>query len=479
MSDLVPAEPAPAVSDLVPTQGFRLSAGLGDNNMPVAVGEARHELYFRPLNDVLGRPGFGVGDRGEDHALELVSSDGEVLESVPVYVGILYDAPPVHEIWKAVFEHPPDYAAYRFVHGSRIVYEKRRSLNAPEVSFLGLKQGQVFAGDAEFGFQLLIDDEDKDDLDPEILVSVDGGRYKHTYWTFNRSELRDLTVDDYGLPFTVTSGVHQPGVPRIVPAGSQSVRLLAVVSDGSRVAAAQSPVFALEPIVAALPRLQIMNMRDDETIGARGPFEIAAWVQEPRLVGDELVYLDTYHPRPGNEQAVRWTSDMDGDITEHITSSGGRQRINADALTPGTHELTATFTADSGLQASGSVIVTILGPDDPIAAIDDHLPIGVGETLEHPVTANDVETSRLIDIDTLQIVAPPKLGTAAVVDGQDGRAERVIQYTPDNLNIDYEDRLEDSLTYRICDEGPDPQCATAQLRISIFSGGYAYWEFGW
>ena len=368
------------------------------------------------------------------------------------------------------------------MHGSRIVYEKRRSLNAPQVSFLGLKQGQVFAGDAQFGFQLLIDDEDKDDLDPEILVSVDGGKYKHTYWTFNSSELRDLTVDDYGSPFTVTSGVYEPGVPRIVPAGSQSVRLLAVVSDGSRVAAAQSPVFALEPIVAVLPRLQINDMWGGETIGARGPFEISAWVRELRLVGGELVHADTYYPRPGNEQAVRWTSDIDGDITEHITSSGGRQRIKADSLAPGTHELTATFTADSGLQASDSVIVTILGPDDPIAAIDDHVPIGVGETLEHPVTANDVETSRFIDIDTLEIVAPPKLGTASVLDvpsDQIGQAERVIQYTPDNLNINYEDRLEDSLTYQICDKSPEPQCATAQFRISIFSGGYPYWEFGW
>ena len=51
-------------------------------------------------------------------------------------------------------------------------------------------------------------------------------------------------------------------------------------------------------------------------------------------------------------------------------------------------------------------------------------------------------------------------------------AERVIQYTPDNLDIDYEDRLEDSLTSRICDQGPDPQCSNAEMRITIHPYGF-------
>ena len=120
------------------------------------------------------------------------------------------------------------------------------------------------------------------------------------------------------------------------------------------------------------------------------------------------------------------------------------------------------------------MIVTILGPDDPVAAIDDHLRTSQGETLEHPVTANDVETSRLIDIDTLEIVTPPKLGTATVIDTASEHPDqpaRVIQYKPHNLHklqIDDDERREDGLTYQICDKGPDPQCATAQLRITIY-----------
>ncbi len=52
-------------------------------------------------------------------------------------------------------------------------------------------------------------------------------------------------------------------------------------------------------------------------------------------------------------------------------------------------------------------------------------------------------------------------------------AARVIQYTSHhNLDIEDGDSLEDSLTYQICDKGPDPQCSTAQLRITIHPRGY-------
>ena len=475
----------PSVHDLVPVQGFRLKIGL-DGSTRIGRDEARHQLYFRTLDEVIDRLPVGDGSPEEDLAFELLSSDGTVLESHPVYSwGLCVDPGGCFTEWEAVFEQPPDYDAFRFVDGSRVVYQRQRSPNAPEVSFLGLEQGQVFAGDVDLVFQLLIDDKDDDDLRPRTLFSVDGGPYESTYRAFTYSDLLNpLTVEDYSSPITMKSGVNVPGVARMVPAGSESVRLLVVVSDGSRVAAAQSPAFALEPIVAVLPRLQIDDMWEGEVIGPRGQFYIRARVRHPVLFGDELVDVDSSHPQVGDEQTVRWTSDIDGDITEHITPTGGRGRIETDALTPGTHELTATFTADSGSQTSDAITVTVLGPDDPIAAIDDHVPVAVGETVEHPVTANDVETSRRIDIDTLRIVAPPELGTASVLDlslDQTGRAgaARVIQYTPHDLDIDYEDRLEDSVTYQICDKGPDPQCSTAELRMTVFPSGYPYWAYGW
>ena len=468
----------PPAPDLVPVQGFRLE--VHSNGSPTAVrDEARHRLYFQPLDEVLD--GWQFKSRDEGVVVELVSSDGKVLESHPVYsLDLCVDPGGCFTEWRTVFEHPPDYAAFRFVEGSQIVYEEYRSPNAPEVSIQGLEQGQAFAADADFVFRVLIDDKDGDALQARVLLSVDGGPYLRNYpGSFTEYGLLDLTVEDHGSPVTMTSGVNVPGVARIVPAGSQSVRLLVFVTDGSRVAAAESPEFTLEPIAAVPPHLQIRRVQDGEIIGPHVPFDISAWVLQLVLFGDELVEHNSIHPRLDGEQAVTWISDKDGDITEHVTPRGPGGRIEADALTPGTHVLKAIFVGDSGLQASDSVIVTILGPDDPIGAVDDHLVIGVGETLEHAVTDNDVETSRRIDIDTLEIVEPPEVGTAAVVEvvNQSGAEERVIQFTPHYVKINEDDHLEDSLTYQICDRGPDPRCSTARMRMTIYPSGYPYWAY--
>ena len=187
--------------------------------------EASHQLYFRPLDEVLDRALFGKPH--DELAFELVSSDGTVLESHPVYEEMIcVDPGGCYTEWSAAFEHPPGNATFRFVEGSRIVYTKRRSPNAPEVSFLGLSQGQVFAGDADAVFQLLIDDKDDDDLTARIRISVDGGPYESVQGDLQAIDPWDLTAEGYGSPITITSGVNVPGVARMVPAGSQSVRLL-------------------------------------------------------------------------------------------------------------------------------------------------------------------------------------------------------------------------------------------------------------
>ena len=403
-ADLIPAqsfsldgdssEPDTAAADLIPAQSFSLDVDWADDT-PLASGEAHHRLLTRSLDEVLS--GRDPDNRGEDHALELVGSDGTVLESHPVHVShVAVDPGPDFEQWEAVFEDPPDYASLRFVHGSRTVHEQTLSPNAPEVSFLGLEHGQVFAGDAQFWFRLLIHDKDGDDLEMRILVSVDGGAYEHDRAGFigssffQGSSVWELKVDDYGSPLTVSSGVRTQKIPRIVAEGSEAVRLLAVVSDGGRVTAAQSPVFALEPFEAQDPTVEIQIMPDGQVIEPRGVYRISALVVEEGYQDGDLRRFHIYFPQPVEDPAVRWTSDIDGDITEHINSrrkAGGLIEIdqsprrwqtldaedpitdvgliNTNALTPGTHELIATFTADSGLKATDSITITVLAPDDP------------------------------------------------------------------------------------------------------------------
>ena len=198
------------VSDVRPVEGFRLKIGL-EGSLRVALDEARHRLYFRPLDEVVDRSLFSDTPE-EGLGFELLSSDGTVLEAHPVYSwDLCVDPGGCFTEWEAVFEHPPAYDSYRFVDGSRIVYEGQRSPNAPEVSFLGLEQGQVFAGDVDFVFQLLIGDKDGDDLRPRTLFSVDGGPYESTYGAFTYSELTGLlTAEDYSSPITIKSEVNVP-----------------------------------------------------------------------------------------------------------------------------------------------------------------------------------------------------------------------------------------------------------------------------
>ena len=385
------------MSDVVPAQSFRIHVDRVDGSR---WDEARHWLYSQPLDEVLDGHDFRPDILGKNHALELLDRDGAVLESHPVYVQhVAVDPGPDYEQWEAVFQDPPDFASFRFVSGPRIVHEQSVSPNAPEVSFSGLEQGQVFGGDVQFGFELLIDDKDGDDLELLILVSADGGQYvydragffdsKPQGYEMLLSKLGPFTAGDYNLPLTVMSGDRTHKIPRIVAEGSEAVRLLAVVSDGTRVGAARSPVLVLEPFEAPAPTLEIRLMADGQVIGAGGPFDIGARVIEEEYQHGDLRRHHIYLPQPVKDPVVRWTSDIDGDITDHIKPnrtagelvkidlSPGRWRtldeddpsldsgrLDVGALTPGPHTLTATFTADSGLQASDSIVVTILGPDD-------------------------------------------------------------------------------------------------------------------
>lgn len=215
-------ESEPPVSDVVPAQSFRIHVDSVDGSQR---GEARYWLHARPLDEVLDGHGFRPEILAADRALEMLDRDGTVLESYPLYVQhVAVDPGPDYEEWEAVFQDPPDFAFFRFVRGSQTVYEQSVSPNAPEVSFLKLEQGQVFAADDQFWFELLIDDKDKDDLKLLILVSVDGGQYMYDPAGFaassslsssfqGLSSMGPLIAEDYGSPFAVSSGVRTHKIP--------------------------------------------------------------------------------------------------------------------------------------------------------------------------------------------------------------------------------------------------------------------------
>ena len=459
-------------ADVVLAEGYDMWVYNGSPSEPA------HELFFQPRDDVASSP---IDQQDHAHTFELVDSDGAVIMSVPVdYVRGFHG----EEIWEVVFEPPPDYAAYRFMRGSQVFYERRRSASPPEVSILGLEEGQVFAGDEDLEFQVLFDDKDLDILDPvRVLASVDGGDFQPIdgpYVAEPRLKIRfgrDFTLEDYGSVVTVTSSVSNPDSPRIVPAGSQSVQLLIVVSDGTRIAAAKSPVFALEPIVAVPPYLAIYEPADGDILGPGARLGVMAYASEYELEAGELTYRSDHYPSSSGRQ-VQWASNIDGDVTGRVQRDAYGGFIDP-GLSPGIHELTVTYHAESGLQATESVTITILAADDPMAALDDHYSefsgVYVTETTTMCVTDNDIETNRRIDFDTLRITTAPELGTAQVVASDDTPGcRRQIQYSaPDSVG---DEPVQDTLAYEICDQNPDRRCAAALAQITVYPADYeSYW----
>ena len=465
-------EPVTSPADVVLAEGYDMWVYDGSASEPT------HELIFRPRDDVAAS---SLEQQDHDNTFELVDGDGAVLMSVPVdFVQGFHG----EEIWSVVFEPPPDYAAYRFMRGSQVFYERRRSASPPEVSILGLEEDQVFAGDSDFEFQVLLDDKDQDILDPvRVLASVDGGDFQPIDGSVvaePRLKIRfgrDFTLEDYGSPFTVTSSVSNPDSPRIVPAGSQSVQLLIVVSDGTRIAAAKSPVFALEPIVAVPPYLAIYEPADGDILGPGARLELMAHASEYELEAGELTYRSDHYPSSSGRR-VQWASDIDGDITWRVQRDVYGGFIDP-GLSPGIHELTATYRANSGLEATESVTITILAADDPIAALDDHYSefsgVYVAGTTTMCVTRNDIETDRRIDFETLSITTAPDLGTAQVVASDDTPdCGRQIHYSaPDSVG---DQPVEDTLAYEICDQNPDRQCAAARVQVTVYPANFeSYW----
>ena len=202
-----------------------------------------------------------------------------------------------------------------------------------------------------------------------------------------------------------------------------------------------------------------------------------AYASEYVLEAGELTYRGDHYPSSSGPQ-VRWSSDIDGDISWRVQRDAYGGFIDP-GLSPGTHELTATYRAESGLQATGSVTVTILAADDSIAALDDHYSqfsgVYVGESTTLCVTRNDIETDRRIDFDTLRITTAPRLGTAQVVDSDDTPdCGRQVQYSaPDRVG---DEPVEDTLAYEICDQGPDRRCSAARVQITVYPSDYEpYW----
>ncbi len=280
--------------------------------------------------------GVSMSPQSGDYLLELLDEDGNVVRSVPfdTYTPVAdvdenAGVSPVSEIWVVQVDDPPDYASYRISEtGGRFprgtgpgalteIVEVVRSATDPAVVVAEPTAGQVFDGDV-LTFSWAGSDLDGDDLSYMVQYSADGGANYETIAVDYESS--SLVVD------------------RDFVAGSATARVRVTVSDGTRSATAESPVFtvALKP-----PEVFIHSPADGDGSG-----------------GFDSLILDStaYDPEDGSldSSAIQWSSDIDGNL-----GSGGLVVMTTDDLTAGSHVLAATATDSSG--ATGSATVTVIG----------------------------------------------------------------------------------------------------------------------
>ena len=177
--------------------------------------------------------------------------------------------------------------------------------------------GQVLNGET-VTFSWSGTDADSDSLSYLVEYSDDGG-----------STYKTIAVDYASSSLTVD---------RASLTGSGSARIKVTVSDGTRSASTESPVFT---VAANSPEVFIRSPADNTTLLGSKPLILGA---------------TAYDPEDGRlgASSIRWSSSING-----VLGTGGSLVVSTADLTAGTHELTATATDSSG--ASGSASVTWSG----------------------------------------------------------------------------------------------------------------------
>ena len=278
-------------------------------------------------------PGTKLGTLPGDYRLEFLDDDGNVLSSVSFGTYTLNDdlSDGASEIegWMVPVAEPSGWASYRILEppasgsgaggaegsdSSRtVLVDVSRSANAPVVSVTAPTAGQVISGD-EATFSWSGSDADGDDLSYTVEYSGDGGASYNTIAVGYEST--SLTVDRTSL------------------SGSATAKVKVTASDGTRTAAAESPVF---------------------TVSQNRP-EVFIHSPESNLIsGSGALVLDAtaYDTEDGllDPSAIQWTSDADGNL-----GTGGFAVVYPEDLQPGVHRLTATATDGSGATGSAEVL---------------------------------------------------------------------------------------------------------------------------
>jgi len=362
-----------------------------------------------------------------DYVLELRDSSGASLRSIPFMASqpITFVLPEFgvsgsEENSLATFSFtvfdPPDYASFAIKQDGRELLVMQRSANAPTVSVTGVSANQLFSQTDTINLSWVGADQDGDSLTYRVYYSIDGG----------------ISYEPYSLE---TAGNSKAIVAGRLP-GSDRARFGVSVSDGSRSAFVETPIFR---VANHAPEVRIESPSSGVVLaGSRGfLLKASGYDQEDGSLGFN---------------AYSWSSSVDGNL-----GTGAHVVLSTSQLTPGIHNITVTGIDSSGLTATASVSITIRRVNSLPVAMDDSVSVEFDTPVFVDVLANDTDTERDIDSRSFEITVQPMLG----------EAEIAISPTTGNLAVRYVGHTSgrDSLTYQICD-GVN-RCDTAIVSVAV------------
>ena len=310
-------------------------------------------------------PGGRSGEVRGDHVLELLSGAGRVLVSVPFNAEDQQQ--PTGEMltnWRVPVVDPPEYGSYRVVRvgdgGDRaVVYELVRSDNAPVVELQSPAAGEVVEGPA-VELSLTVSDADGDELSVEIHYSTDGGAtYRH------RCCGGRVGPDRYGE--TISRSLDRARLE-----GSERARVMVVVSDGARWAAAESPVFSSAAPYVPEPVAQQVPVRFVASAG-RGDQDGAVAAGAAGVT----VAIVEWHSRDEWWEALGAYSSEDGIGIRDSIPPGARIASTTEQIAAAPAQLATTAadaTAHAELDRSTYYMFCAVSPADPsiIAGCTSH-----------------------------------------------------------------------------------------------------------
>ena len=172
--------------------------------------------------------------------LELVGHDAQVVASTEANTAFVHldRHPPGHpyeDWWEARFLNPPEYGSYRLVWDSRTIIAAERSPGALSLSIESPPEGKVFARNERARVTWTIHGPGCDRFDYEFYYSVDRGR---SYVRVLDPVMPDANTVEFQRDASYVS---------YVPVSPKRASVLVVASGCSRWAAAETPVFEIEP----------------------------------------------------------------------------------------------------------------------------------------------------------------------------------------------------------------------------------------